>query len=154
MSFTLTYDTMVRNDIKHMYASGSKPASVSRGRDGGLSLIELRRMKHMHQMKLNMITHTIPGVTNPRENLPRAPAFSAMSRQEVRDVVERMLRPTVASQGTSRYSEELALRAARKSPRFLGTRSYSSEDLSQVVERLRTPTTTAVLRQRQKYNEV
>ena len=156
MSFTLTYNTMVSNDIKHMYSSGGRiaPGARDRSRDAERSLIELRRMKHMHQMKLNMITHTIPGVTNPRENLPRAPAFSAMSRQEVGEVVQRLSRPTVASRGLSRESEGLAMKDARKTPRFLGTRSYSSEDLSHIVQRLRMPTTTVELRQRQKFHEV
>ena len=150
MSFTLTYDTMVRSDIKNVYSGGRQLPTTSRDRgEGERSLLEIARARDVHQLKMNMILHRLGDDQKPRDHLPRAPAFSAMSRKEIDKVVERLRKPTVASKGITRRSEELAMEARHRSPRFSGVRSLSSDDLHAAIERLRAPTTVAVIRQQQ-----
>lgn len=154
MSFTLTYDTMLRHDIKHCYSGGRQKPVTSRDRsEGEKSFIELRRDKEIHQMKMNLITRTLADSRNPRD-LPRAPAFSTLSRSEMDKVVERLRQPTVASKGIALQSEERVVADRLKSPRFAGERSLSSENLSASIDRLSTPTTASLLRQKQRSKEV
>ena len=135
MAFSLTYNSILRQDVKHTY-SGLGSYQKQRGKEDR-SLLELQRIREAEAIKSMLITRQLD---NKGVHVPRAPAFSSMSREELEKSVERLRKPTVASKGESRKSEEMAMRESLEYPRFLGLRrSRSAEDIRMSTNRLSSP---------------
>merc|ERR1712241_600586 len=85
--------------------------------------------------------------------VPRAPAFGLLSRHDVDEIVARLTRPTVASQGISGASERnMVEEQAATHPKYLGLKDVSKEEADQITSRVSKPTRMSLIRDRSLQN--
>ncbi|GFO19929.1 hypothetical protein PoB_004643400 [Plakobranchus ocellatus] len=147
MSFCLTFHSILDNNIRHVY-SGTPLQLTYRHSSEYPNMDQLRQRKDNQQLK-NAVLRTSEYRSEYRCLIPRAPAFRIMSRHEIEEVVARLTRPTIASQGVTGTSERMMVKdQASKHPKYLGLKQVSGEEINGIVSRVNKPTRMSLIRDR------
>ncbi|KAK3740303.1 hypothetical protein RRG08_014951 [Elysia crispata] len=145
MSFSLTFHRILDNNIRHVY-SGTPLQLTYRHSSEYPNMDQLRQRKDNQQLK-NAVLRTSEYKSEYRCLIPRAPAFRIMSRHEIEEVVARLTRPTIASQGVMGTSErEMVKSQASKHPKYLGLKQVSDVEMDEIVSRVNKPTRMSLIR--------
>jgi len=172
-SFCLPYNSMLKNNIKHTHSG--KPVNLIFREPNVLPTLEQIKQRnfyvytHLGVQEVNAHTglRNSPrieeaqqyrdrlhrGKTSVYRNyaIPNAPALDRhyTSQEQVDEVVDRLRRGTVASQGIERDSEIRNMKARRESSsRFagVGLRKMTQEEHDALVQRLTCPTHASLIR--------
>ena len=82
--------------------------------------------------------------------IPRAPAFRVMSRHELGKHVDRVRKPTVASQGIANTSDRKMLSdKERNNNKYLGLKAVDDREMTIITDRLTRPTQSSRIREYQ-----
>ena len=135
---------MLKNDIKHTYYG--RPMSLEyRAGSEYPTLEQIRRSQEDRALKQRILR----GKTTTYRNytIPAAPAFRVLSRYDVDTIIDRVRKPTVASNGSSESADERCMADRRRSaPKYMGLRRIETAEQVDITERLSAPTHTSKLR--------
>ncbi|KAK7094650.1 uncharacterized protein [Littorina saxatilis] len=147
MAFSLTFNSILDNNIRHVYAG--KPAQMSYRHSSEYPNMDQLRQRRENQQLKDYVLRTSEYQSDYNCLMPRAPAFRLLSRQEVDDIVTRLQRDTVASTRQDGTSDEKAVQDKQKSnPKYLGLKKVSQEEMDEITQRLCKPTKMALIRER------
>ncbi|XP_041371195.1 uncharacterized protein LOC121384734 [Gigantopelta aegis] len=145
MSFSLTFHSILDHNIRHLY-SGT-PTNVSYRHSKEYPNMDQLRQQRENQYLKDYVLRVSEYRSEHKCFIPRAPAFKALSHQEVDEIVTRLSSQTVASQGISGTSENTTLSDKRsKYPKYQGQKKVSREEMDAIVKRLNKPTTMSDIR--------
>ena len=140
----------MNHDLKHTYTIRPTHYDYKNTTDQQ-GLLKLQRMREAQQIKTAVIAREPfckEALINTSDllKLPPGPSYRYYSREEIDELVERLCRPTVASQGFERQSEIRSMTARRESsPRFTGLKPASTPR-EEVLRRLRQQTHMTTMR--------
>lgn len=137
MAFSLTYQSILDHNIRHIYSG--KPAEVSYHHSPQVTRNSgAVRQTQENPLKRSYILRTSEFESRFHCFVPRAPAFRVLSRHEVDNIVGRLQ----SAKTTSPETKDSSKGQLRKS------KTVSSEELKNIVERLRKPTQMSIIRER------
>ncbi|XP_012939854.1 uncharacterized protein LOC106012206, partial [Aplysia californica] len=99
MSFSLTFHEILDHNIRHVYSG--VPLQLTYRHSSEYPNMDQLRQKRDNQTLKNNVLRTSEYTAEYKCLIPRAPAFRLLSRHEVEQMVSRLTRPTIASQGVS-----------------------------------------------------
>lgn len=150
-AFCTTFHSMLKHDIKHTYYG--KPISMTFRGNEYPNLDQMRKSMEERDMKQRVLR----GKTTVYRNysIPAAPAFRLLSRHEVDDIIVRLRKSTIASDGPEASADERQMaKIRRENPKFAGQKKVKPEDLGDIDNRLCSMNHMARLRaERNPYNQ-
>jgi len=147
MSFSLTFHGILDGNIRNVYSG--LPMKLTYRHSSEYPNMDQLRQSHSNQQLKNAVLRTSEYQQEYKCLIPRAPAFRIMSRHEIDEVVNRLCKPTIASQGVSGTSErEMVKEQAATHPKYLGLKQVSSEEAGAITDRVNKPTRMSIIRDR------
>jgi len=151
MSFSLTFHEILDNNIRHVYSG--IPLNLTYRHSSEYPNMDQLRQSRANQMMKNAVLRTSEYNAGYKCLVPRAPAFRLLSRHDVDEIVARLTRPTVASQGISGTSERnMVEEQAATHPKYMGLKDVSKEEAEQITSRVSKPTRMSLIRDRSLQN--
>ena len=137
--FCVTYDSLLRNNIKHVHYG--KPALFTfRDSPEYPNMDQLRKIEQDRNLKRQLYSRVMMADTV-SPPIPDAPAFRIINKKQVQDLVERLHRSTVAHPVTKD-----TLPPVDNKPLVRKGKSLSREEQDMLVMRLNAPTHVSKIR--------
>lgn len=147
MSFSLTFHGILDGNIRNVYSG--LPMKLTYRHSSEYPNMDQLRQSRSNQMLKNNVLRTSEYKEEYKCLIPRAPAFRLLSRHEVDDMVFRLTKPTIASQGVHGTSEkEMVKEKTASNPKYMGLNQVTSEEAEAITDRVNKPTRMSIIRDR------
>lgn len=144
--FKTSFNSILSRDLKHIY-SGFPQVLKYRHTQPYPTQEQLRLQAENEQLKTYVLKSSefVPEYSC---LIPRAPAFRILSRHELNGVVNRLTKPTIASQGISNTSvQSMREDKERAHSKYLGLRTVDDRERTMINDRLSRPTQSSRIRE-------
>ncbi|KAL8620253.1 hypothetical protein ACOMHN_044789 [Nucella lapillus] len=147
MAFSLTFNSILDNNIRHVYSG--MPVQMSYRHSSEYPNMDQLRQRRENQQLKNFVLRTSEYQSDFNCLIPRAPAFKILSRHEVDEIVSRLQRQTVASTRQDGASESQTVKVKEESnPKYLGLKKVSKQEMDEITDRVNKPTTMSTIREK------
>ncbi|KAL4218920.1 hypothetical protein ACF0H5_021507 [Mactra antiquata] len=146
--FKTSFNSILNRDLKHIYSGF--PQVLKYRHSAPYPTQEQLKIQEENNVLKTYVLKSSEFVPEYKCMIPRAPAFRVLSRHEINGVVSRLTKPTVASQGISRTSDNSMLEEKQKQhAKFLGIQRIDTREQTMLVERMTRPTQSSRMREYQ-----
>ncbi|KAK6196082.1 hypothetical protein SNE40_001377 [Patella caerulea] len=145
MAFSLTFHNILDKNIRNIY-SGNQAQTTYR------QSTEFHRPPvYDDRPDKKLLVQSSDYIQEYRCFIPKAQAFRSLPLPEVDEIVTRLRKPTLASTGEGKSSEDQVIEEkALTTPRYLGLKTVSKAEEDLIVQNLNRPTQMSTIRERSK----
>lgn len=151
--FKTSFNSILSRDLKHIYSGF--PRVMKYRHSPAYPTQEQLKIKEESSHLKTYVLKSSEFVPEYSCLIPRAPAFRILSRHEIDGVVNRLTKPTVASQGIANTSDR-TMRAEKEknNPKYLGLYRIDEREQTMINERLTRPTQSSRMREYQTRRQI